>query len=122
VVGAFSGVAVRPEKAVHADVSIEERVSSATRFQLTFYNRQDTDLIRRAGADTRVVAGRLVRGSLTAGYANRLDGYARGVEVLLQRSSPTALSGWLAYAYGCNRYDDDVSGEEYWGISISVTR
>jgi TonB dependent receptor-like, beta-barrel/Carboxypeptidase regulatory-like domain/TonB-dependent Receptor Plug Domain len=115
VVGNLAGTGMLPEKALHADVSVEQRVSSATRVQITFYDRRDDRLIRRPGADTRLVAGRLVRGSSTAPYENRLDGHARGVELLLQRSSPTALSGWLSYAYGRNRYEDQVAGEEYWG-------
>jgi hypothetical protein len=113
--GAFAGTSLRPETAVHADLSLEQRLSEATRLQVTLYDRKDGDLIRRPGTDTRLVDGRLVRGSLTARYANRLDGYARGVELLLQRSSPRALSGWLSYAYGRNRYTDGVSGEQYWG-------
>jgi hypothetical protein len=113
--GAFAGTSVQPESALHTDVSVERRVSQATRIQVTLYNRQDDDLIRRPGADTRLVAGRVVRGTLTARYGNRLSGYARGAELLLQRSSPTALSGWLSYAYGHNKYTDAVTGEEYWG-------
>lgn len=113
--GAFAGPSMEPESAVHADLSLEQRLSEATRFQVTFYNRKDDDLIRRPGADTRLAGGRLVRGSPTAPYANRLDGDARGTEFLLQGSSPRAFSGWLSYAYGRNRYTDIVSGEQYWG-------
>jgi hypothetical protein len=106
---------MRPERAVHADLGIEHRWSPSTRFQLTLYNRQDEDMIRRPAADTRLVDGRLVRGSLSGPYANRLDGYSRGIEALVQRSSPLALSGWFSYAYGRNRYRDVVSSEQYWG-------
>jgi hypothetical protein len=115
VSGAFGGQDMRPERAVHTDVSLEHRISAATRFQLTLYNRQDDDMIRRPGAETRLVGDRLVRGSPTATYANRTEGHARGIELLLQRSSPTALSGWLSYAYGRNRYRDTLTGEVYWG-------
>ncbi len=115
VIGALGGADMQPEKAVHADVSLEQRLSPSTRVQLTVYDREDDQMIRRPGGDTRIVADRLVRGSLTARYANRAQGYARGVEVLVQRSSPTALSGWLSYAYGRNRYEDSVTGETYWG-------
>ena len=115
VVGAFAGTGMRPEKSIHADVSLEHRVSASTRVQLTFYNREDREVIRRPDADTRIVAGSLIRGSRTATYANRLDGYSRGVEFLLQRSSSSGLSGWLSYAYGRNRYEDQITGEQYWG-------
>jgi hypothetical protein len=115
VVGAFAGIDVKPERSVHADLSVERRLSPATRVQFAIYQREDDEVIRRPGADTRLVAGRVVRGSRTATYANRLSGYARGAEVLVQRSAPAGMSGWLSYAYGRNRYEDVVSGEEYWG-------
>lgn len=73
-------------------------------------------MLRRPGGETRVVAGRGVRGLASAKYENRLNGFARGVEVMLQRSIPgRGVSGWLSYAYGRNRYDDRVTGESFWG-------
>ena len=115
VVGSFADPDIRTERSVHADISIEHRLSASTRAQITVYNRQDDDVIRRAGSETRLVAGRLVRGSLNARYANRLDGYSRGAEFLLQRSSANGLSGWFSYSYGKNHYEDQVSGESFWG-------
>jgi outer membrane receptor for ferrienterochelin and colicin len=115
VVGAFSGTSLRPERSVHVDAGVEYRLAPDIRAQVTLYHREDEDVIRRPGADTRLVAGRVVRGSLTSRYENRLDGYARGVEFLLQRTSPAGFSGWFSYAFGENRYTDRVSGEQYWG-------
>ena len=115
VVGAYAAPDIRTERSVHADVSVEHRLTSSTRAQITFYNRQDEDVIRRPGSETRLEGGRLVRGSLTSRYANRLDGYSRGAEFLLQRSSPNGLSGWFSYSYGKNRYDDQVTAESFWG-------
>jgi hypothetical protein len=40
------------------------------------YHRDDEDVIRRPQADTRLVAGRVLRGSTTARFATRLDGFA----------------------------------------------
>ena len=34
---------------------------------------------------------------------------------VIQRSSPSGLSGWLSYAYGENRYEDRVTHEGFWG-------
>jgi hypothetical protein len=62
------------------------------------------------------VGNRVVRGSASTKYENRLEGFARGVEVMVQRSiSGRGVSGWLSYAFGRNRYRDTVSGETYWG-------
>ncbi|MGH9310895.1 MAG: TonB-dependent receptor plug domain-containing protein, partial [Vicinamibacterales bacterium] len=114
-IGAFAAADIRAERAVHADVSLEHRISPATRVQLTLYNRDDSHVIRRPGADTRVVDGHVVRGSLTDPFVNRARGYARGVELLVQRTSPTALSGWVSYAYGRNRYEDTLTADTFWG-------
>ena len=48
-------------------------------------------------------------------YQNALDGYSRGVELLLQRRSSNGLSGWLAYSFSHTKYDDRVTGESFWG-------
>ena len=58
VVGAFAGTGLRPERSIHTDVGIEQRLTPSTRLQLTFYNRKDDEVIRRPGADTRLEAGR----------------------------------------------------------------
>ncbi len=115
VVGAFAGTGLAPERSIHGEVSIEHRVSPSVRAQVALYHREDEDVIRRTEADTRLVAGRVVRGSATAPFDTRLDGYARGVELVVQRSSPSRFSGWLSYAYGENRYEDRVTHESFWG-------
>jgi hypothetical protein len=73
-------------------------------------------MLRRPGSETRVVNGRAVRGLASAKYENRLDGFARGVEMMVQRHvSGRGVSGWFSYAYSRNRYHDVVSGETFWG-------
>ena len=114
-VGAFSAPDVRPERSLHADVGVERRLTETARLQVTVYWRGDEDVMRRPGAETRLLDGRFIRGSRTARYANRLDGDARGLEVLLQRRATEGLTGWFSYAYGRNRYEDAVTGEQHWG-------
>jgi len=48
-------------------------------------------------------------------YDARLDGTARGVELLLQRRSPNGLSGWASYSLGSYRQHDTVTGERFNG-------
>ena len=115
VIGSLGRESNRHERATHYDVGIEGRAGGTVRWQLNVYNREERDFFRRAGAETRVVDDRLVRGSSTAQYLNRLDGYARGVELLVQRRDPNKLSGWIGYAYGHHRYHDALSGETFWG-------
>src|SRR4029079_3803152 len=86
------------------------------RLTATLYDRDERRMLRRPGAETRVVGARAVRGIAVAKYENRLDGFARGVELMLQRTvTGRGISGWVAYAFGKNRYHDLVSGETFWG-------
>jgi hypothetical protein len=115
VIGAYAGSSLPPERSTHVDLSVEHRVSPSVRAQIAFYHRRDEDVIRRPDVDTRLVAGRLVRGSTTARFETRLDGYARGIELVIQRSSPSGLSGWFSYAFGENRNEDRVTRQSFWG-------
>ena len=115
VTGTLGTAPLEPERATHADVSIERRLTPSLRAAVTVYHRAEDGFIRRPAGETRFVDGRLLRGSLTAPYATRLGGTARGVEVFVQRRDPNGLSGWLAYSYGRQRFDDVVSGETFWG-------
>jgi hypothetical protein len=115
VIGQLGSAGNTHERAVQYDVGIEGRIGGSTRWQVAVYAREEGDFLRRFGAETRLVNGRVVRGAISTRWVNRLDGHARGVEVLLQRRTPNGLSGWFSYSYGRNRYDDRVNGESFWG-------
>ena len=115
VLGVSGGTNLRPERATQYDAGIEQRLSRSTRTAVTVYDREDDDMLRSVGGETRLVGNRVVRGLRTAVYANRLDGYARGIELLLQRSATSGVSGWISYAFARNRYSDQVTGESFWG-------
>lgn len=115
VMGALASVSTQPMRAVQAEVSLEHRVSPGVRWQVTVYDRQESDFFRRTGSETRLLDDRVIAGSRTARYTQGLDGYARGVEWVLQRKSPDGPSGWLAYSYGRNRYQDRTAGENFDG-------
>ena len=53
--------------------------------------------------------------SATTRFENRLKGWSRGVELMLQRKSPDALSGWVAYSFGRTRHTDRVTGKTFDG-------
>ena len=116
VLGASAGTNLVPERADQFDVGVEQRLSPTLRLGLTVYDREDREMLRQFGNETRVVNGRVVRRIASSPYENRLDGFARGVELSLQRTIPgTGISGWFSYAYGRNRYHDAASGETFWG-------
>jgi hypothetical protein len=115
VVGALGDPEMPPEKALGYDLGIDRTFGGSWRVGIAAFDREERDFVRRPGGETRIEDGRLVRGSPTAPYESRLEGHARGVELLLQRRDPNGVSGWLAYSYGENRYTDVVSGERFWG-------
>lgn len=113
--GRHAGSALRPERAYHADLGIEQTLGTAMRWQVTLYNRQERDVLRIHDSEVRMVGNRLFGLSLTTPWVNALDGYARGVEMLVQRRSPNGISGWVSYSFGVNRYEDRVTGEAFDG-------
>ncbi len=115
IVGVHGGGAwLPPQSAWHADASLEQVIGARTRWAVTLYNREERDVAWAAGLEPRAPGG-LVPYNPFAVYAGRLEGYARGIEVVLQRRDPNGLSGWAAYAYGRSRYRDPATGESFDG-------
>jgi hypothetical protein len=113
--GVFGEPAPHAERAFHADAGIEQGLGTSTRLQLTFYNREERDVLRLPGVEPRVENGELVDGFPSGPWANALDGFSRGVELLVQRRSNSGLAGWVSYSYGVNRYRDTTTGESFDG-------
>ena len=112
----FPDPSLRPERAYHADAGIEQALGASARLQVTVYNRQEHDLVRHYGAELQRGSGSFPPGTFSpGGWANSLDGHARGVELLVQRRSNRGLSGWLSYSFGVNRYRDQLTGESFDG-------
>ena len=101
------------ERAYHADVGLEQTIGSDARWQVTFYNREERDLIREFIGEPKVEGDHL--DFAVDATRNALDGHARGVEFLLQRKSSHGLSGWFSYSLGLNRYRDYNTGESFDG-------
>jgi outer membrane receptor for ferrienterochelin and colicin len=118
VLGISGSEELVPERALQFDAGIEQRLGAAVRASVTLYDREERDMLRRPGSETHVAGGRVVRGIASSRYENRLDGFARGVELAIHRvTAGRGISGWLSYAYARNRYRDTVSGETFWGDS-----
>ncbi len=114
VIGTLGMRGARAQRAGQYDLGFEQRLGESVRWQVTLFDREETGFFRRRAAETRLVNGRVVRGSATAGYQASLDGFARGVELLFQRRSTKGVSGWLAYSYGRIRHTDRQTDETYW--------
>lgn len=107
---------LKHERAYHADIGLEQTLGASARWQITAYNREERDLLRLSASEARLLPGGVIAGVLRDGpWLTALDGYARGVELLVQRRAPRGLSGWLSYSYGVSRYDDRLTGESFDG-------
>ena len=106
---------LRSQRAYDADIGIERRISAASRWQVTFFNREDRDLLRLPDSEPHLARGVFAPASITSRYSNALDGYGRGIEFLVQRRASNGLSGWASYSYGLTRYRDVTTGEAFWG-------
>lgn len=115
VLGTWGQPTNRSERAAHYDLGVEQRLSATLRWRVSLYDREERGVLRRPGAETRLVDGHVVRGTTSARYEPSLEGYARGVELLVQRRSPNGVAGWIAYSYGRTRYHDTQTGESFWG-------
>jgi hypothetical protein len=116
VLGVSGGIGLKPERADQFDLGVEYRIGAAVRVSMALYDREEHEMLRRPGSEVRVVGTRVVRGSASTKYENSLEGFARGVELMVQRSvTGRGVSGWFSYALGRNRYHDTTSGETFWG-------
>jgi hypothetical protein len=114
LVGDTRAADLKPERAQEIDGGLEHRVSPSIRWQATIFRRDERDVLREPDPLPRLVDGVLVDPLDPWRCRNALRGSARGGELLLQRSAPTGLSGWIAYSYGKTRATDLERRETYW--------
>jgi hypothetical protein len=54
-------------------------------------------------------------GSTFPSFGSRLDGTARGVDLVIGRHATTGPDGWIAYTWAHTRHHDQVTGETFDG-------
>jgi hypothetical protein len=109
------GDRLRPERARHVDVGLVQRLPHNLTLSATGYARDEFDVLWTPDGEPRQLANGSFRlGRADAPWTNVLDGRARGIELVLRRDSPTALSGWAGYAYGRHEYTQTATGERFW--------
>ena len=108
------GPRLEPESAVSADLGLEHQLTSTIRWQLNGFYRDDRRVLRRVG-EHRLVGGDLQPETPFPQFASRLEGTARGVDVVLERRAASGLSGWLGYTFAHTRHRDVVTGELFDG-------
>jgi len=95
-----------PERAIHYVAALEQRLGARTRLRVEAYQRQDRDLLFRPFYEPRLVKGKVFIPPLDPPLHNSSRGYARGIEIFLQRRSANRLTGWVSYALGYARQRD----------------
>lgn len=114
--GAFGTPALRPERATHLSLALEQSLGQRIRFRVEAYDRQIRDGVYSAGSQFRLAspAGPILYPQLGPVLANSLRGYSRGIEFTLQRRSANRLSGWVSYALGYARSLDAATNLHFW--------
>src|SRR5262249_6736129 len=113
--GRYAGTNLAPQRAYHADVGDEQVFSANARWQVTLYNREERDLLHLPRSELQAAGGRLAGLTPSSPWINARDGYARGVDLLVQRRTARGLTGWLSYSFGLNRYHDRTTDESFDG-------
>ena len=106
---------LEPERATSIDLGVEHRISTTVRWSATGFYRNEQHTRRRVGEPQVDGAGRAVAATPFPTFATVLDGRTHGIDLVVARSAPSGLRGWVAYTYAHSRYDDGESGERYDG-------
>lgn len=115
IVGLRGTQGLPAERGWHVDLGVGRRFGAHLRAQAVWFHRDERNGLRLPGDDWQLVNGRPRPPLADTAYDARLDGAARGVELLVQRRSPNGLTGWASYSLGHYRQHDVVSGERFSG-------
>ena len=103
-----------PMRSNQAIAGMEQRLSERTRLRVEYYNRADRDLPFQSYYDPRLLpGGKIFAPPLNPPYYDSVRGYARGVEIFLQRTSANRFTGWVSYAFGRTGMRDSVSLQRF---------
>jgi hypothetical protein len=109
------GGRVHAERARHLDVGLAQDIGAGWRWQVTWFDRAEDDMLFLANTEPRLVGDRPQPPSELPAWENALDGDIHGLELGLSRRAPNGFSGWIGYAYARARYDDLVRQESFPG-------
>jgi hypothetical protein len=107
-------MSLRPERATHLDIGLERRLAGSYRWQATFFNRIERDVLGLSRTGRLLGGGSVTAPGVLEDYQNALAGRSRGIELILAREGRTRLTGWISYAYGRTSQTDTVTNETFW--------
>ena len=103
------------QRALHADVGVEQILGTRTRWQVALFNRDERDVafaVRPRAAQRRARWCPTTRRRATRTGSRATRGASRPS---CSGAIPNGLSGWVAYAYERSRYTDPKTGESFDG-------
>jgi len=104
---------LRAEMVRQSVLGYERMLGSKSRFRIELFDKEESDLQRSRDNLFRLVKGKVTAPDIYFHYDSALRGYARGLEVFVQRRSANRLAGWISYAYTISRREDLVTRERY---------
>jgi len=112
---ANAGPPMEPEHARSIDLGLEHRLNGTTRWLVTGFHRDDSNVVRLLGEDRLLGPGIATTAPPFPLFGGQLDGTSHGVDVVIERRAPSRLTGWLGYTWAHTRYHDTVTGETFDG-------
>ena len=110
--GKFGTPGLNAERATTAALSLDQELGDRWRLHTELYERNESQLIYSPLTQFRLTSsGSYAIPTTGPVLTNGLSGYARGVEIMLQRQSANGFSGWLAFSRSQNRYTSDAGME-----------
>ncbi|MCX7238914.1 MAG: TonB-dependent receptor [Burkholderiales bacterium] len=110
--GKFGTPGLNAERATTAALSFDQDLGDRWRLHTELYERNESQLIYSPLTQFRLTSnGSYAIPTTGPVLTNGLSGYARGVEIMLQRQSANGFSGWLAVSRSQNRYATDTGIE-----------
>ncbi len=114
--GAFGTPTLKPERAAHSLIALDQFLSPKLRLHAELYDREEHNDINSSRTEFRL----LPNGDLTFPepgpvLQNSLHAYSRGFEIQLQRRSANGLSGWLSYTRAATQYAQPGTTFRYQG-------
>jgi hypothetical protein len=114
--GQFGTPGLRAERATTAALSLDQDLGQRWRLHAEVYERRESQVIGSPLTQFRLTgSGAYALPTLGAVLNNSLSGYARGVELMVQRESANGFSGWLSVSRSLNRYTPGDGSAAYWG-------
>jgi hypothetical protein len=102
-----------PERATHYMAAVEQRLGERTRVRAKFSPREEREPLFRPLFEPRILSGQIFNPPLDPPWRNSVRGYARGMDLLLQRRSANRLTGWVSYSLSHARLRDGIAGAAF---------